>query len=274
MLIYGKNLLFFFYYALLCFLMLSNHIAYVKGWYFSFFPMMMMYYMVMLHPYFHMLYIYSVMEKRYFRCKQVWQLFFHICLGYISTPLYLFLYKELFFIIKFAEKRLAKIEESIVEKIPSYRIAHLHLNTFKEDMDNRFHYSCFDTSRLYLLETTQESKKTQLGISNYREIRRKQDTPREMSDEETIMYTAASNQTLFLSNRKYYIISPIVILAGMLLIETSNTLNYSVHATLIFIDVATYIFTPPRAHDIFVDVSYASAALIFALVYYNNTSVP
>lgn len=279
--IYVKNSLLFLYYGMLCFLMLTNHLLFVKTTFFYFFPVMMLYYIIMLHSKVHMMYMYYVMEKRFTRWKQLWQFFFHMALFlqtdvlYISLAglLYMFLYKELYFLLHFAEARLAKIEESIDEKMPQFRIAHLHLNVFKEDMDNRFHESCFNSNRLYLLETTTDSRETQLGISNYRDIRRKKNKPREMNDREKIMYNAASNRTMFVSDRNYFLFYPIAIIFFLLLFTVvgSNSMLHSyIFVSLIVGDVGTYMSMDPRYHDVYVDVHYAVVSLIFAQLNYRQ----
>ncbi len=282
MIIYVKNSILFLYYAILCFLMLTNHVVFVKSVFFYFFPVMMIYYMCMLHPQIHMMYKYAVMEKKYIRWKQVWQFFFHFALYlhaenmYISlaTLLYLFLYKELYFIVNFAEKRIGKIEESIHEKIPDYRIAHLHLNVFQEDKENRFHESCFDTNRLYILESTNKSRETQLGISNYRDIRRRNKVPRDMSEDDRTMYIASSNETLFLSGRHYFIFYPVVVLVFLLLctmVGSLSPLRTYVNLSLIVGDFLTYMFMQSQRHDVYVDVNYAVSALLFVQLHYSST---
>lgn len=279
MLIYVKNSLLFLYYGMLCFLMLTNHLLFVKTTFFYFFPIMMLYYTVMLHSKVYMIYLYYVMEKRFVRWKQLWQLFFHISLFlqtdvlYISLAVlvYVFLYKELYFIVHFAEERLAKIEESIDEKMPQFRIAHLHLNVFQEDMENRFHESCFNSNRLYLLESTTSSRETQLGISNYRDIRKSKNKPREMNDKEKIMYKAASNRTLFVSERNYFIFYPIAIVFFLLLftlVGSSSMLRSYIFVSLIVGDISSYMVMDPQYHDVYVDVHYAVVSLIFAQLNY------
>ncbi len=44
----------------------------------------------------------------------------------------------IFSLIKHAEKRIAKIEMSMFDEGLGQRIAHLHLNVFKDDIENRF----------------------------------------------------------------------------------------------------------------------------------------
>lgn len=279
MLLFVKNSLLFLYYGMLCFLMLTNHLRFVKTTFFYFFPVMMLYYLVMIQSRVHMMYLYFVMEKRYVRWKQLWQFFFHMAI-FLGTDalfiavaglVYMFLYKELFFTIKFAEKRLAKIEESIDEKMPQFRVAHLHLNVFEEDMENRFHESCFNSNRLYLLETTSSSRETQLGIINYREIRKNKKKPREMTEREKVLYNASSNETMFLSDRNYFIFYPLGILFFLLLctlVGSYSILQSYLYVSLICGDVVTYMTMDPQYHDVYVDAHYAVASLVFAQLNY------
>jgi len=272
-----KHGLLFSFYFTLCFMMVSDIVPYSKGLYYSFFPVMMIYYLAMLSPKIQRYYIYQVMERRFVRWKVVWQLLFHSSLSLynptlcIATILYMYLLKDFCFLINFAETRLAKIEETIHEKMPQYRIAHLHLNVFEDDMDNRFHVNCYHTNRLYLLESTVKSRKTQLGISNYRDIRRRKQNPRTMNEEEEKMYIASSNNGILLANRNYlqaYYIGSILIVS--LFIDLSNTTKSYVNLMLIFGNIFTYLFTHPLFHDGVVDISYAVVALFVALEQSSN----
>lgn len=278
MFIFFKNASLFIYYGTICFLLLTDHIPYVKGFYFSFFPCMMIYYLVMLFPKVHRYYIYFVLE-RYGVPWKLWIVYFHACVStdtvgpvgiYVTTAIlsYVYLYKDLWFIIKFSEHRLAKIEESIEDKLPSFRIAHLHLNVFEEDKSNRFHENCFYTNRLYLLETTEASRKTQIGISNYREMRRKNQCPRSLTDEETVMYKAASNETMLLGRRLIHIVYPLIGVFTLCIpwLSQGNMLSIVLVAT----DLATYMFTPPPVHDVLVDLSYALSSLLYAGIHYKQ----
>lgn len=273
MIIYAKNVFFFLFYSVVCSLILTNYISYVKGFYFSFFPIMMLYYLCMMYPKIHVIYIYYVLERTVVWWKVLWQIYYHWSLTYSSlcvvTIIYMMTIKEIIFLINFAEKRLAKIEISMEEKIPQYRIAHLHLNVFNDDITNRFHRSCFNTNRLYILESTVDSKKTQLGITNYRTIRRKNKQPRDMNEEEEIWYKAASNEYLLLEHRNFYIRLPIATLSIILLFTVDiYSPAIMIHILLIITDILTYCFTPPIVHEVLVDVSYALASLSYGILCY------
>ena len=290
MFIFTKNILLFLYYSTICFLMLTGHVPYVKGFYFSFFPFMMVYYLVMLFPRVHHKY-YFVLERSGVPWK-FWIVYFHTCISsgtggdtggtggdtggtggtggiYVTTAIlaYVYLYKDLWFIIKFSEQRLAKIEETIEDKMPSFRIAHLHLNVFEEDKDNRFHENCFYTNRLYLLETTEKSRRTQTGISNYREIRRKRQQPRSLTDEERVMYNAASNETMLMGQRLLHVSYPLLTIAVLCVPWLTNPLAI----VLVVCDLITYMFTPPLVHDVVVDLLYALSSLLYADMHYKYT---
>jgi len=219
----------------------------------------------------HVIYEYFIKEKGYPRWKQLWQLLFHVSINpdSVFVLFYLFLAKEIPFLIRFAEARLAKIEDSLEEKAPGYRIAHLHLNVFQEDMDNRFHASCFDTNRLYLLETNNISRETQLGISNYRDIRKNKRKPRTMTEADKIMYKASSNETLFLMYRNYFMYYPVVILIGLLGL-TIHTKFSIVSSSLILIDILSYYFMRSQHHDLVVDLSYALVGVVVSQTIYNT----
>lgn len=259
--------------------MLFNHLKYEKGFYFSFFPLMMIYYLIMLFPRVHSSYVYHVVERKGVRWKVVWRLYFHFSLYYctdslfatLATILYFALYKELNFLIHFAEHRLAKIDEAIFEKLPGFRIAHLHLNIFHDDVVNRFHENCFNTNRLYVLESTAASKSTQLGISNYREIRRRKQQPRSMNDDELRLYEASSNKLIFIDNRNYCIYTPVAILfVFVIFTDISNTLKSYVNLLLILTDVLTFIFWSSDKNDIMCDLTYAAVSVAYSIVHYST----
>lgn len=272
MFIYAKNIALFVYYTSVCFFMLTDRLFFSRSILFYFFPFMMVYYLTCMSSYFHMIYLYFVMEKGYARWKQLWQLLFHIAIypTGIGTLAMLFVVKEIPFLIKHAEARLASIEDSLEEKVPSYRIAHLHHKVFEEDIDNRFHTSCFDTNRLYLLETTNVSRETQLGISNYREIRKKRKKPRSMTDSDVVMYKASNNKQMFLLGRNYYIYYPVFFLLGVLIGEPIS-ISSLISSLLIWIDLMSYYFMQPQYHDLMVDLSYAVASVGFSQFLYNKT---
>lgn len=261
------------------FAMLSGHLRYQKGFYFSFFPIMMIYYLIMLFPRVHNVYIYHVIERKGVRWKVLWRLYFHFSLYYctdslfatLATIIYFTLYKELNFTIHFAENRLAKIDEAIYEKLPGFRISHLHLGVFNDDTANRFHENCFKTNRLYILESTAASKSTQLGISNYREIRRRKKEPRSMTDTELKMYEASSGRLIFIDNRNYYIYTPIAILFFFIIFtDVSITLKSYMNLILILTDVLTFLFLSNDKNDIICDLTYAVLSIAYSLVHYNS----
>tara|TARA_B110000008_G_scaffold224605_1_gene225508 strand:+ start:2248 stop:3087 length:840 start_codon:yes stop_codon:yes gene_type:complete len=278
MLLYLKNGTLFFGYSSVCVLMLTGHLPFVRSLYFFFFPMMMLYYLCFMYPLMHMKYKYVVMEKEFYR--KYWIIFFHgilfmgdplnACVA-VATMFYVHLYKEIMFLIRYAEKRLGKIDESLFEKAPGYRIAHLHLNVFEDDIENRFHHSCYDSNRLYVLESTTLSKKKQLGISNYREIRRKSQTPREMNDDELLMYKASSNELLFIQQREYYVLYPLVVLIFLLafILVSARSMGAYVHVFLVGLNVGSFSFKP-LGHDIVVDLSYFAFAVMFAQIHYTK----
>jgi hypothetical protein len=267
MILYLKNTLFFLFYSSICCLMLTGHMHYEKGFYYSFYPIMMMYYLIMLHPGIHEKYIFQMTERYFVRWRIVWILFFHACLNHdVLLFFFMYLYKELVFVINYAETRLAKIDESIYEKMMGYRVAHLHLNVFQDDMDNRFHENCYNTNRLYLIESTNTSRETQLGISNYRDIRRRGKAPREMTETDASMYKASSNKGLLLADRQIMVVYPMLILIGF------SLRNY-MSAILIIGNLLSYMFTRALFHDFWTDLNYAVVSVIYVLSQNNNMLV-
>jgi len=271
MFIYVKNIALFVYYAATCFLMLTDRLFFTRSVLFFYFPVMMVYYVVCMSPQVNMIYTYFVMEKGYARWKQAWQLLFHIAIypAGVSSLLFLFVVKEIPFLIQYAETRLASIEDSLEEKVPSYRIAHLHHKVFQEDIDNRFHTSCFDSNRLYLLETTNVSRETQLGISNYRGLRKKNKKPRSMTEADVTMYKASGNKKMLLLGRSYYMYYPVLFLLGVLVLEPIAFLPV-ISSSLIWLDLMSYYFMQTQYHDLTVDLSYAAASVALSQFLYSK----
>ncbi len=113
----------------------------------------------------------------------------------LSVWMIIYVCNDLYFVVHHAEKRLMKIDELLYEN--KKRIAHLYLNTYQDDVENRFHRHLFETNRLYLLDTTPSSERTSLAIHNYRQII-KGGLPKNPID--SIM-RAARGKTIFLSNK-------------------------------------------------------------------------
>ena len=98
----------------------------------------------------------------------------------VLCVLMVMLWKDCCFLISHAEKRLPKIETSMHHEDIEQRVAHLHLNVYADDIENRFHKHCFNTKRLHMQENTEQSKDALLSIYNYRKLHRKGKQPREV----------------------------------------------------------------------------------------------
>ena len=130
----------------------------------------------------------------------------------------IYVWNDLYYIINHAEKRLIKIDDLLYEN--DQRISHLYLNTYIDDVENRFHKHLFDTNRLYMFDKTDQSKKKALAVHNYRKLM-KDSYPNEPIKSILI---AAQGKNIFISNR-YVIYIPalfIIILSGFISFE----LNY------------------------------------------------
>ena len=125
----------------------------------------------------------------------------------------IYLWNDIIFLIHHAEKRLIKIDDILCDN--DKRISHLYYNLYGEDTINRFHANLFDTNRLYLFDRTDQSKTTSLGISNYRKLIKENKTPRKMKEHEKKWYCAAQGKNIFISDRKFIIFIPALIILAL-----------------------------------------------------------
>ena len=122
----------------------------------------------------------------------------------------IYLWNDIIFLVEHAEKRLIKIDDILCDH--DSRISHLYYNLYGEDTINRFHANLFNTNRLYLFDRTEQSRKTSLGISNYRKIINENKQPRKMKPHEKILYHAAQGKNIFISDRNFIIFVPALII--------------------------------------------------------------
>ena len=92
-----------------------------------------------------------------------------------------------------------------------------------------------------------------------------------MTEREKVLYNASSNETMFLSDRNYFIFYPLGMLFFLLLctlVGSYSILQSYLYVSLICGDVVTYMTMDPQYHDVYVDAHYAVASLVFAQLNY------
>jgi hypothetical protein len=175
------------------------------------------------------------------------------------------LWKEIIFLVNHAETRLAKIDTELFNN-KMHRIAHLHLNTYEEDIDNRFHKNLFHTNRLYILPHTVKSEKDTNAIYNYRALRRENKVPKKMTPWEKTMWYGSSNHFIFIGNRWLFTIFPMVYVCFLVsVIDRTHTSRGITNALIFVVELLCTVFTSLPCNDFLIDITYLIATIIMML---------
>lgn len=221
------------------------------------------YYLVLLHPKIHELYVYYLLEERKPVLFAIYKLFFHILINPSTAQnvwciwCIVVLWKEILFLISHAEKRLSKIDMELYNSDKGVRVAHIRRNALREDMNNRFHLNLHSTNRLYILPLTVESEKDYCAIKNYKQERYNGKIPRLNDEWEKRMWDASSDQTIFLAHKNYVQYYPLGLIgismsmAGNLISPQSYTSN-----GLFVFEIVTSVMTTNSVNDTVLDILY------------------
>lgn len=232
----------------------------------------MVYYLILTMPSVHKVYEYNLRERVIPKTTYLYRCLFHYVLfssnqldwfPAVLSVLIIMLWKDISFLIRHAENRLAKIDTAIYEAKIGMRLSHMYLNVFMDDVNNRFHVHCFDTNKIYFEQDSLTSDKMGLAIYNYRMMRSEKRHPKTLTSDEAIAYTASSNKSMFVSHRWGFLASPLAILVLAMAMSTSKWYApiYTNHLLLIG-DVVTFQLSA-KANDIFIDIAYASMAIVY-----------
>lgn len=236
-----------------------------------------LYYCAMLTPKVHQIYIYNLVERIIPKWTYIIRILFHYTCYYPNLTkafpatlcvVMIMLWKDILFLIRHAEKRLAKIEMSMYDEESPHRIAHLHLNVFKDDINNRFHKHCFDTNRIYLIDNTPSSRDSLLSIYNYRALRLEGKKPRPFTGDDELHYTASNNKRIFISQRLSFVVTPLILLGWLMCmtdLSTSSHIFY-IHHGILLLDVITQQFGN-KVNDVVIDISYFIGMLVIVSMY-------
>lgn len=235
------------------------------------------YYLILLYPTINDIYIYNLKERTIPKWTYIWRAAFHYLLyvphisnafAAVVSVLVIMLWKDILFLIRHAERRLAKIESLLYEEGTfKHRIAHLHHNLYEEDTGNRFHRHCFDTNKMYLFELTHSSKKTALAVHNYRVVRSEKSQPRAfIEDEDSRCYGAAGNTHIFISQRASFIaVAPVAVIWLLWMAEREMSSRLIINHSIIILDIISSAWDT-HINDAVIDISYVVgcvACLIF-----------
>ena len=228
------------------------------------------YYSILLIPRIHQIYVYNIVERIIPKWTYLIRALFHYVLFYptltkafpaVLSVFILMWWKDIYFLITHAEKRLAKIEMSMFDEECPQRIAHLHLNVFADDMGNRFHKHCFNTNRIYLIENTQQSSDSLLSIHNYRSLRMEGKPPRAFTGDDKLYYKASNNKRIFISHREYFILTPLLILVWLMaMTDVTASKNMYINHGILLADVLSKWFGN-KINDFIIGIVYLSGTV-------------
>jgi len=264
-----KAVTLFVVYAILSVYAASAHVFPI-GWR-VFVTCTMIYYLILTIPSAHKVYEYNLCERVIPKTSYVYRCAFHYVLFYsnqlevfpvVMSVLLVMLWKDVSYLIRHAEERLAKIDTAIHEAKIGMRLSHMFLNVYMDDVNNRFHVHCFDTNKIYFETDSLTSDKMSLAIYNYRMMRAEHRHPKTLTPDEAIAYAASSNRSMFVSRRWAFLASPLVMLAWTMIVSTTNwDTTVCISHLLIIGDVATFQLST-KTNDIFVDVMYAIMTIV------------
>jgi len=231
----------------------------------------MIYYLILTMPSAHKVYEYNLCERVIPKTTYLYRCLFHYVLfssnqldwfPAVLSVLIIMLWKDVSFLIRHAENRLAKIDTAIYEAKIGMRLSHMYLNVFMDDVNNRFHEHCFDTNKIYFEQDSLTSDKMGLAIYNYRMMRSEKRRPKRLTSDESIAYAASSNKSMFVSQRWAFLASPLAILALTVIMSTSRwDTTVCINHLLIIGDVATFQLSA-KTNDIFIDIAYAIMTIV------------
>lgn len=230
------------------------------------------YYLLLLHPHIHQLYIYNIVERTIPKTSYFVRAAFHYCLyidsiqsafASVVALIVICILKDISFLINHAEQRLAKIEQIIYESGHNKRIVHLHCNVYSDDQLTRFHKHCFDTNRIYLDDISTTAEETSLAINNYRQVRKEKRAPRKFNSEYDRQYwLASSNKYMFISNRNtFYLLPLFTIIWCIIMADFTFDNRMIINNSLFVIDLCTFAFDN-KTNDLSIGISYVIATIL------------
>lgn len=236
------------------------------------------YFAIFTFPKSSLAYQYDVVELKIPRYAYMYRCGFHYVLFYtcplqqylsVFCVIVLMFWKDIYFLITHAERRLGQIDKVLHEEKNHRRLTNLHYNVYTDDINNRFHEHAFDTNKIYFENDTFSSDKISLALYNYRLMRKEKRKPRIKSRDETVWFEASSNRLIFISNRFVFIATPLFVLLSLFIImlrhanQRANVLSALItNHSILALDICFY-YTVPKLHaDVLIDVMYACGTFI------------
>ena len=238
--------------------------------FYSVFPLGALYYAVLSVPKIHRIYYYTSVYQTVPKFTYMWRAYYHITLlpeaaAYTCLILcIILLYKDIRFLIFHAEMRLRAIDKELYESARNFRLAHLHHNTFGDDIILKKHKFFFHTNKIKFVKHTYESEETQNGIKNYEEYRSRHYTPPKRNTEgEERMWRASSYKYIFLENRDFFIWTPVFMLLTAIVGLYVHALSLEMYLNIILLtgDLITTILCTKIKNDLIIDCLYVLCAV-------------
>lgn len=263
--------------------------------FYSVFPLLTLYYGVLSVPKMHQMYEYNTVEHTTPKWTYFFRMYYHVAL--LNTVPYaaiigiflllvILMWKDLRFVVVHAEKRLKAIDEAMYsnENTKKYRICHLHLNTFDDDLAARSHVHFFNTNMLHVVPHSLHSEENQNAIKNYVEYRKNHAfPPKNMSEWERKMWNVSIYKNIFLQNRDMYSFVPFIYILcsivfcllfsthGSIPLTSLQVLKVYVNCFLLLGDATGTLLLSKLSVDIMVDFIYMASSA-FCLILFTNGS--
>lgn len=258
--------------------------------FYTVFPLFTLYYGLLSVPSIHQMYEYNMVEQTVPKWSYLFRMYYHAVLldtvpnaGMFSTFLLLLvvMWKDLRFLVHHAETRLKAIDEALYEEegTKKYRICHLHLGAFEDDVTVRSHCHYFNTNVLNVVPHSYQSEESQNAIKNYVEYRRKNIfPPKGMSDWERKMWNVSAYSRIFIQNRDMYSFVPFIyILCGTVFClyttphNSFQLLRLYISSFLILGDGTSTVLLSNMKNDVFVDLLYFLGGICFLMLSTNGS---
>ena len=250
--------------------------------FYSVFPLFTLYYGLLSAPIVHQIHEYNTVEHTVPKWSYAFRIYYHVVLlanlpivgiytVFIITVI--MMWKDMRFLVAHAEERLKQIDKVMysTEETKKFRICHLHLNAFDDDIAVRSHTHNFNTNKLKIVRHSLVSEEEQNAIKNYEEYRKNHlFPPNNMKDWERRAWHTSAYQHIFLHNRDMYRFVPIIyILCGTFISfsHTSSTerLYIYMNTLLIMGDVISTVLMQKLNNDVFNDILYVGCGIFFLL---------
>lgn len=246
--------------------------------FYTMFPLMAIYYAILLLPKAFKIYEYNVEVHSIPRFSYLWRFLYHLLLfednlaaGFVSalSIVIILMWKDLRFLITHAEEKLRVIDTELYTNTATrhLRFSNMHLRAFVDDSKMRYHEHYFNTNKIHLVHQSTQSDTTSNGIINYYDYRASNTKKPELNNpNEKRMWETSFYTSIFIKQRNVHMVGPLLYiltcLIGLQLIASGSKfyLYRTANTVLILIDVVCTLKTTRFWNDVIVDFSYSFVA--------------